>query len=80
MLPALSLIVGFYLSDGSILLRRVDIPVIRPCKVLEITQNVRFKDISVIYGHLTDLWTVGDTKHVGGTLLEERYTDSGAGP
>ena len=33
-------------------------------------------DISVNYGHLTDSWTFGDT----GVLLEERCTDSGAGP
>ena len=33
MFLALSLIVGFWVSDGSNSGRRVDIPVIRPCKV-----------------------------------------------
>ena len=38
---ALSLIVEFMVSGGSYCRRRVDNPVIRPCKVLEITQFLR---------------------------------------
>ena len=42
---ALSLIVAFSASDGSISRRRVDIPVITPCRKVEITQNVRILNI-----------------------------------
>ena len=42
---ALSLIVRFYASDGSITARRVDIQYPRPCRKVEITQNVRILNI-----------------------------------
>ena len=60
---ALSLIVAKTVSDGSIMVRRVDIPVKRPCNIPKITQFLRITDICLIYGHLTDLWTVGGDVH-----------------
>ena len=39
---ALSLIVGFYVSRGSIMVRRVVISVKRPCRKVYKSQNVRF--------------------------------------
>ena len=44
-LLALSLIVGFYVSRGSIMPRRVVISVIRPCKVSEHVRYLSFMNI-----------------------------------
>ena len=41
MFLALFLIVRFYVSRGSYCRRRVDIPVIRPCQLLDLSQNLR---------------------------------------
>ena len=41
---------------------------------------LRFKDISVIYGHLTELWTFGDTDDTARTDTMKANPDSEAGP
>ena len=42
---ALSLIVEIWVSDGSIMARRVDISVIRPCQIMDYSQFLRISGI-----------------------------------